>query len=378
MKKTLIITLEYPPQTGGVATYVHSLALALPAESVTVLAPPHRESPAWDAEQSYRVLRKTLLFPRPVWPRWLKMFFAAARLVAQERVERILIHHALPAGYVGLLGRLFWSVPYVVFYHGSDVQVAGAVPWKRRMMHQVARGAEVNVFDSKFLLDKFLLAFPDLSGKTLILPPCPESAFFTPPAEDVVERYRDQYALRGKKVVLAVGRLAEGKGFPHLVRMFPEVLRQAPDAVLVIAGDGPKRNIIAERIVAAGLQNVVRMIGAVPRAELPALYALADVFALLTHSNEGREEGFGLVFLEAAALGVPSVAGACGGVGEAVLHNETGIIVNTYNKTEVVGAIVRLLGDKAEAERLGRRARERVLQDFRWDDRIERLRPWLD
>lgn len=378
MKKLLMITLEYPPQLGGLATYASTLADALPADQLTVLAPPHREAPSWDAGEAYRIIRKKLLYPAWIWPRWLRMFFAAARIVLEEKTERILVHHALPSGYAALLCRRFWGVPYLVFYHGSDLQTALLSPWKRQRLKSVARRAEMNVFDSQFLLQKFVQAFPELVGKGVVIPPGLEPFFFSDPDDATVEDLRDRFALRGRRVVLSIGRLAEGKGFPHLVRIFQKVVEKVPDAVLLIAGDGPKRDLIAERIEKAGLQNVIRLVGRIEREELPALYRLADVFALLTHANEGREEGFGLVFAEAGAMGVPVVAGRCGGVEEVVAHEETGLIVNTYMDDEVAASIVRLLTDTETAKRFGERGRERAKELFRIDQVVERLRPWLE
>lgn len=378
MKKLLILTMEYPPQTGGLATYAATMAEALPPDRVTVLAPMHREAAAWDAKQSYRIIRKKLLYSAWVWPRWTKMFFAAAQLVLNERMERILIHHALPAGYVGFLCQKFWGVPYIVFYHGTDLQIATASPWKRCMLYRVARRAEVNIFDSQFMLQKFLQAFPDLSAQSVVISPGLDPFFFTAPEDALMENLRDRFALQGSRIVLSVGRLAEGKGFPHLVRLFTKVVAQVPDTVLLIAGDGPKRDIIAGLIKKAGLQNVIRLVGRIEREELPALYGLADVFALLTHSNEGKEEGFGLVFAEAGSMGVPVVAGRCGGVEEVVRHEETGLVVNTYADDEVVGAIVRLLTDKETAKRFGERGRELARELFQIGDAVQRLKPWIE
>jgi phosphatidylinositol alpha-1,6-mannosyltransferase len=236
----------------------------------------------------------------------------------------------------------------------------------------------MNIFDSQFLLRKFIQAFPDLARQAIVIPPGLEPFFFTQSDDATIEELRDRFAVRGRRVVLSVGRLAEGKGFPHLVRLFGKVVEKVPDAVLLIAGDGPKRDLIAEQIEKAGLQNVIRLVGRIPREELPAFYAMADVFALLTHANEGKEEGFGLVFAEAGALGVPVVAGQCGGVEEVVAHEETGIIVNTYMDDEVVHAIVRLLTDKETAKRFGERGRERARELFRIEEVVRRLTPWIE
>ena len=143
-------------------------------------------------------------------------------------------------------------------------------------------------------------------------------------------------------------------------------------------GDGPKKNGIIEDIRAHNLQNVVRFIGEVPHAELKHYYYLADLFILLTHPDpKGTEEGLGLVFLEAAAAGLPIIAGKSGGVEEGVLHGKTGLVVYAYQGVEIVSAVSCMLNDRPFALELGKNAQDRMKREFNWYEQIKKIVKWL-
>jgi phosphatidylinositol alpha-1,6-mannosyltransferase len=158
----------------------------------------------------------------------------------------------------------------------------------------------------------------------------------------------------------------------------PEILKSVPNLVWVLIGDGPKKKSVMEMIQKNNLQNVVRFLGEVPHNELKKFYHLAESFVLLTHPDEGKEEGVGMVFLEAAACGVPCVAGKSGGVPEAVRDGETGVLVDIYRGDELlIKQIVDLLGDRERLQRLGNNAKLRVQYDFRWDSQLAKIKQWL-
>ena len=121
--KTLIITLEYPPQIGGIASYVANFTAHIPPEEVVVYAPVMKGDKEFDAQNNWKVYRRDpyWLF---IWPRWLGMFFQVRRIVKKEKIERIHIHNVLPVGYIGYLLRKLSKVPYTIFLHGTDFQLA--------------------------------------------------------------------------------------------------------------------------------------------------------------------------------------------------------------------------------------------------------------
>src|SRR3989344_152049 len=374
MKKILLITLEHPPTIGGIATYCHDLAMTLPPDQVVVLASAERdqyatknEKLAWDKEQPYKIIRRRLLFPKFIWPRWLRLAWHIGRIVKQEKIELIFVQHVLPVGYAAILIKKFFKTPFLLFSHGTDLLAGTASGWKKKMVRLVSRQAEQIIFNSESLKGRYRRVLPEFGKKFLVLYPCPDPEFLKPPAAAELGRLKTQYALEGKKVLLSVSRLAEGKGFPHLINALPEIFKKNPHLVWFIIGDGPKRDIITKLIRERNLQNIVRFVGEVPHPNLHAYYYLADLFVLLTHPDEGREEGLGLVFLESAAAGLPVIAGRSGGVEEAVLIGQTGLVVDIYQGDKIVAdSIIELLKNEEYAKTLGMNARMRLESDFKW------------
>lgn len=379
MKKTLIISLEYPPQVGGIATYVHALAQTLSPESTIVLAPPMTDSEVWDKAQTYRVIRAPFLYPVFVWPRWWALWTVVKKIIKQEKIERILVHHVLPVGYVAQLAARWFGVSFVVFSHGTDLALATKTKWKTRRLRQVLRRATAVVFNSQSLMARGLAILPEFKSKSSVVYPCPDTAFYTPPSAAQLESLRTKLALEGKRVLLTVGRLVDGKGFPHLIPILESVLKNNPNVVWIIVGSGPKAAEVITLIQKHALQNSVRFVGEAAHADLNIYYHLADAFVLLTHPDNGQEEGLGLVFLEAAAAGLPVIAGKSGGVEEGVKHNQTGYIFDVYaQKTEISAAIVALLHDAELAKTLGQAGQARMRAEFNWTQQLAGLRAWLE
>jgi phosphatidylinositol alpha-1,6-mannosyltransferase len=176
------------------------------------------------------------------------------------------------------------------------------------------------------------------------------------------------------QLVVAVSRLVTRKGFDTAIRAAARLRRSHPDLVLAIAGSG--RDAPRLRRLAVELQAPVRFLGRVPNDDLPLVYGCADVSTMLCRNRWGglEQEGFGIVFVEAAACGVPQVAGDSGGAAEAVADGETGLVVRHPDDVgEAAAAIASLLGDEPLRRRMGVAGRERAVRLFSYDVLAERL-----
>jgi phosphatidylinositol alpha-1,6-mannosyltransferase len=182
-------------------------------------------------------------------------------------------------------------------------------------------------------------------------------------------------------LVLGVSRLVPRKGFDVLidaVARLDRVLSSPPagGAVhLALAGSGRDRARLARRAARAGLAGRFHLLGRVPDDDLAAVYGAADVFAMCCRERWGglEAEGFGIVFLEAAACGVPAVAGRSGGASEAVDDGTTGFVVDPRDAGAVAGAVGRLLTEPALRRTMGAAARARVESAFAYDILAARL-----
>lgn len=378
MKKILLATLEFPPHIGGIASYVHQFAAALDPQKVVVYASKQKNDTEFDKNQSYKIIRKKILSSRIVWPRWFKTCFQLRSIIKKEGIELVVVNHVLPLGYAAWIQKKMKATPFVIVSHGTDVIYATENKWKKYWLKKLVRDSEQVIFNSESLKRRFLERLPEFEQKCTVMYPCPDDIFKISPPQEKIETLRRTLALQGKKVILSVGRLDEGKGFPHMIRALDDILRREPHTVWILVGDGPKREEIQKEIQDRSLQNVIRYIGALPHEELVPFYYLADLFVLLTHPDQGREEGLGLVFLEAAAAGLPIVAGKSGGVDEAVVSGETGVVLDVYHEAnKIVDAICQLLADPDERKKLGTAGRARIDGIFDWKIQLEKIKPWI-
>ncbi len=369
--KTLIITLEYPPQIGGVASYTYNLAKNMPATDIVVYTVKTDGGADFDKKNSWKVVRGKP-FSLFLWPHWVKMLGEIWGLVEKEKITKIYVHHALPVGYVAYLLKKFKKIPYVIFFHGTDLDLG--IKNKKNKLKKICLAAEKLVFNSNFLKNKFQSAFEDVKTEISVVHPCPNDIFLQTVPEGELKKIKSQLALEGKSVVITVARMIEGKGYPHMIRLLPKILEKVPNLVWLIIGDGPKKDEIIKSIQKNYLQNVTRFIGKLPYTELPKYYQLADLMVLLTHPDESSaEEAWGTAFVEAAASGLPVVAGRAGGVEEAVLDRQTGLVVDVYQDQSIISAVSELLRNKDYAKQMAQAGKERVMREFNWSEQLKKL-----
>lgn len=372
LDKILIISLEYPPQIGGIASYVYNFVENVQKSIPIVLTTKSKIAESFDKNQNIKIYRKNFYWF--FWPRWIGVLYHAFRVVRREKIKKIFIHHCLPIGYVGYILNFFLKIDYYIFFHGTDLEMATIKKLKIFKTKKVLKRAKKVIFNSEFLQNKFLERIEGIDEKKmLVLYPCPGEVFFMDIKKEEVKELKDKYALVGKKVILTVARISEGKGYPHLIRILPEILKKVPNLVWLIVGTGRKEKIIFDMIQKNYLQNVVRFLGNVEYDLLPKIYSLADLFVLLSHKDENHEEAWGTVFLEAGAVGLPVVAGKVGGVSEAVKDKITGILVNPYEDKQIIENISGLLLNSDFAKEIGQNAKNRIQDEFRWHFQINKL-----
>jgi phosphatidylinositol alpha-1,6-mannosyltransferase len=180
---------------------------------------------------------------------------------------------------------------------------------------------------------------------------------------------RENLGLSRKKVIVSVGRLVHRKGQDHLIQAMPEILRQHPDAHLLLVGKGPYLEHLAKLVAQHQLQDSISFIGRIQYAELPQYICCGDVFAMPSRSRlMGLEvEGLGIVYLEASACGLPVIAGKSGGAPDAVLDGQTGLVVDGTSDEQIAHAVISLLSDSARSKEMGAAGRQWIIDNWRWE-----------
>jgi D-inositol-3-phosphate glycosyltransferase len=174
---------------------------------------------------------------------------------------------------------------------------------------------------------------------------------------------------KNRKIVLSVRRLVYKNGLGTLIESVPLVAKKHPDVLFVVAGKGPSRKLIEDRIKELGISQNITLAGFVPDELLPAYYDAADYFLLPSASGEGLP----LVLLEAMACGLPVIATAVGGTPEILKHNKNGILVPPINPTAMAEATSKLLSNEKLATTLGKEARKNVEDNYTWEENVRRL-----
>jgi len=368
--RTLLVTNDFPPRVGGIQRTLHALVRELPPDRISVLAPSWDGSEAFDAGQPYRIVRahRRFLWPTPATRR------LTDGLVGGSGAEVVLFGDAMPLAAMGpgLAGR---GIPYLVAAHGFDYWLSLLPGAHASLAYMTSRAARVPVMCSAFIARVVRTAVPEDVPVSVMYPGADVDAFRPDlPTDGVLERH----GLVGRPVVACVSRLVALKGQDVLIRAMTEIRRRVPGAALLIVGDGPHRSAL-ERLAAGVPSGSVAFAGQVSEEELPTYYAAGHVFAMPCRTRLGglEVEGWGNVFIEAAACGRPVVVGDSGGARESVVDGETGVLVDGRSVEQVADAVSRLLEDPALAERMGKAGRERVERFYTWPRAAAQLGRWL-
>jgi phosphatidyl-myo-inositol dimannoside synthase len=361
MPDALLVTSSFLPGRGGIESYLAELC-SLAAPRIAVLAPKERDgSPLPDGlgYPTHGYERGSMLVPGRAIVR------ACLDLAAKHDTTKVIFGTPWPLGLLGpdLSKR---GLRYAVIVHGAELIVPGAVPVLRRQLAAAMAGADLLLPVSGYTEDA-LRSLIESSRKRV------------PPIERLhahvnLDRFHpgvDTGPIRTRlglspedKVVLCLGRLVKRKGLDRLIAALPAINRRVPEAVVVIGGTGPELS----RLQKLGRASHGRVIvaGRVQDAEVPALYALADVFALpVADRYFGLEiEGLGVVLLEAAASGTPAVTGRSGGTSEAVIDGQTGFVIDARDANQVADRIAWLLEHPTEAIAMGKAGRDHVRDEF--------------
>ncbi|MGH2683545.1 MAG: glycosyltransferase family 4 protein [Actinomycetota bacterium] len=367
ISRTLVVTNDFPPRVGGAQRYVHDLVRHLPTDRTAVLAPTWPGWEEFDENQPFPVFRFETKYLAPV-PDVLRRVRA---LINETESEVVLFGHGLPLAMMGPRLVADPGRPYAVLTHGAEVWAAG-IPGSARALWYACSRANTVFAVSKYTAARVRPAVPD-DVPLVILPPGVDAERFRP---DITgQEVRERYGLVGVPVALCISRLVTRKGQDVLIRGWRKVLDRVPEARLLLVGDGPSRSRLEAMAAERGISASVTFAGQVSEGELPSYYAAGNVFVMPCRSRKGglEVEGFGIVFLEAAAVGLPVVVGNSGGAAEAVEDGETGLVVDGTNVAAVASAIGDLLEDPARAATMGKLGRLRVEQDFAWPRVIERL-----
>ena len=364
--KHLLVTNDYPPKIGGIQSLLWEWWRRLPSNSFAVLTSPYEGAAEFDAAQPYRIerTREPVLLPHPL------MVKRINDMATDFGADFVVLDPALPLGLVGPALKL----PYMVVLHGAEVTVPGRLPGSKQVLGHVLRGARHVIAAG---------GYPAREGEhaagralpTTVVPPGVDTKRFVPVDDASRASVRSRFGIApDDEVVLGVSRLVTRKGYDTVIRAVAQLAPHRPKLRLVIGSTGRDEQRL--RSIAAETNAPVTFLGRVAHDDLPLLYGCADVFAMMCRNRWGglEQEGFGIVFVEAAACGTPQIAGDSGGSAEAVVDGETGFVMaNPSDSSALAARIAQILDDEPLRRRMGTASRGRAVAEFDYDVLARRL-----
>lgn len=367
-QRYLVITELFLPTKGGTAVWFDEVYRRLGGKEIHIVTAAVPGAAAHDAAHPNSVHRLDLR--RVTWLRpeslgmYVKLFVRSLALALRHRFDAVHAGRALPEGLVAWLVARLTGHPVAIYAHGEELTGWGRGN-KYRAMRFALRHADQVIANSDFtrqVLTDMGVAVRRIS----IIYPGVDTGRFRPglPSRDL----RSGLGLSPQaKLLLSVGRLQRRKGFDTVIRCLPELVAAGLDVHYAIIGIGEDNDYLAGLAQQFGVGARVHRLGHVPLEDLPRWYNACDLFVLANRDIAGDTEGFGIVFIEAAACGKAVVAGRAGGTGSAVLEGITGLRIDGDSQLAVTAALAVMLRDEGRREALGAAGLVRARESLSWD-----------
>jgi phosphatidylinositol alpha-1,6-mannosyltransferase len=370
----LFVTVDYPPDLGGMARRHVELCRRLAPDHVEVSTVAAAGAAAFDPGESYAIDRQRFdasgarLLPNLV--HW------GAQLARRCRSGVDVIHSAnlRPSGYSVLWAARRTGTPFLVYVNGGDVLHEGRKARRsrftrgmsRRMLGEAAAVVAISAWTADRLRELVAELRLAREPRVEIIELGTDPAQFHPANDTAVLRGR--LGLVDRPLMLTVARLVPHKGHDVALRVLHALRERVPGLHYLVIGTGPDERRLRELAASLGVADAVTFAGALPDREVAEAYATADVYVGLSREEGANAaEGFGIALVEAAASGTPCVAGRAGGIASAVRDGETGVLVPPTSVDAAAAAVARILDDAAWRAHLSRGARRAVETHYNWD-----------
>ncbi|MBD3379943.1 MAG: glycosyltransferase [Candidatus Omnitrophica bacterium] len=350
----LMLAYEFRPDLGGIADYSHNLARGISLKGHSVMVACGSEC----AKGPYRTVSvKSPASRSPL--AYVRSFFYFLRLIRDNSIDAVFLsylsyYHSGP--YLLMLACLAAGRPLYLFVYALELDDGGRS--KKKIKRWMAFNFARKIFAISEYTRKLAGRFTNGKKEIVIARPCVDIAMLEEAAEQARQMISERYSLRGKKVLLTLGRLVERKGMDSVIRVMPELVKRFPELIYIVAGEGPERDSLRSMVSRLGMEDHVIFTGVVTEKEKKGLLKSCDVFVMPCRGlSDYDAEGFGIVFAEAAVFNKPSVAGRSGGAPEVVLDGISGFTVDPLDPEQLAEKLLFLLGNPRKARAMGARGR---------------------
>ncbi len=362
----LFVTNDFGPRAGGIETFIIGLIQRRPFGQTIVYTSFQENSERYDAEwltnYGVRVFRdrSKILLPTP------RVAFHLHNIVKSEGITTAAFGAAAPLGLLSASIKRAGVRRTVALTHGHEVWWAKVFPFNL-LLRRIGSTVDVLTYLGEFTRNAISHGLTVQAQQSMVkIAPGIDVDHFLPTDASAL---RKSLGLTEKKVIVSVGRLVHRKGQDRLIEAMPEILKTVSNAHLLLVGEGPHRDHLQKLIQKHRLEGSVTLIGRIDYKDLPLYICVGDIFAMPSRSRlMGLEvEGLGIVYLEASACGLPVLAGNSGGAPDAVVQNETGLVVDGTNNREIADAAIELLTKVDLSKKMGAAGRQWIVENWRWE-----------
>jgi phosphatidylinositol alpha-1,6-mannosyltransferase len=362
----LCITNDFGPRAGGIESFVIGLIERLPRSHVIVYTSAQDNSEEYDRrwleDFGVEVVRDKakILLPTP------GVAYCVKAIVRERNISIVFFGAAAPLALLSKSLRRSGVQHIVALTHGHEVWWSKVWPFTMAIK-SISRHVDHLTYLGEFTRSAIAKSVTKESVQSMVkIAPGIDTDHFSPAD---ASKLREELGLTHKKVIVSVGRLVHRKGQDVLIEAMPAIIKEVPEAHILMIGEGPYRSYLENRAKALGITERITFIGRIQYADLPRYICVGDLFVMPSRSRlAGLEvEGLGIVYLEASACGLPVIAGDSGGAPDAVLEGESGLVVDGTRKTDVAAAVVELLLDPDRSKAMGIRGRQWIIQEWRWE-----------
>jgi len=387
----LVLTTTFPRwKDDTTPTFIYDLSKRLNEKvdlNVMVLAPHHPRAKEYEVMNNVKVYRFPYFYPKRyqklcyeggISPNIKRSLLAkiqvpfivyfelvnAVKILKKEKINLIHAHWVIPSGFIAIIIKKIYNIPFVVTAHGSDIfNFQGKIPTALKKI--ILLNANKITVISNTIKNEILSKFYSTLDITII-PMGVDSKLFNSNNRD--DSIKKKYNIQGP-FLLFVGRLIEKKGIEYLIRSLPEVIKLFPKTKLLIIGTGILETKLKNLVKKLKCDDHIIFTGPIPNNILPKYYATADIFiGPSIRTTDSITGGLGITFVEATLAGCATIGTDIGGIGEIsnIIKDKTGILVKQKDSKEISNSIIKLLNNMPLIEKHKRQTRKETVKNFDW------------
>ncbi|GLX82094.1 glycosyltransferase family 4 protein [Thalassotalea eurytherma] len=377
-EKTLVLTENFPPISGGSGRWFWELYSRLPKEEYLIVADNIEGAAEFDSTHDVSIIRIPLKSAE--WGiksfQGLKFYFNTIKklrkIIKEHNITKIHTGRVIHEGVTAWLLSLFTNVKFITYVHGEDVETAATSGEHNLMVKQVCKHAETIICNSLNSADIVKRLGYATDEKVKVLHPGVDASRFVPAETD--DKFKQEMAWTNKKVIITVGRLQQRKGQDMMLKAMPDILKSHPDALYAVIGRGECKEQLTQLVDELNLKDNVQLLDEITDQQMIQCYQQCDLFILPNRTIGNDIEGFGMVLVEAQACGKPVIAGDSGGTKETMVVNESGYILDCTNNAVIANKINQYLEYPEQLKKMGLVGRSHVENELDWVAHVEKAK----